>query len=87
MLENDFNAFSAYGSCSSAGFSLLVGRSLDADIDVVFAGDGVRLIVADVAVESFKFRMVVVYAPTIVAERISFFRWLAPFQDYSKRLV
>ena len=26
-LENDFNVFSAYDSCSSAGVSLLVGRS------------------------------------------------------------
>ena len=38
--ENDFNVFSAYGSRSSAGVSFLVGRSLDADVDVVFAGDG-----------------------------------------------
>ena len=39
MLENDFNVFSAYGSRSSAGVSLLVGHSLD--VDVVFASDGV----------------------------------------------
>ena len=42
------------------GVSLLVGRSLDADVDVVFAGDGARLVVADVAVKSFKFRLVAV---------------------------
>ncbi len=40
VLESDFNVFSAYGSSTSAGVSLLVGRSLDADVDVVFAGDG-----------------------------------------------
>ena len=40
VLENDFTVFSAYGSRVSAGVSLLVGRSLDADVDVVFAGDG-----------------------------------------------
>ena len=42
VLESDFNVFSAYGSHSSAGISLLVGCSLDADadVDVVFAGDG-----------------------------------------------
>ena len=40
VLESDFNVFSAYGSRTSAGVSLLVGRSLDADVDVVFAGDG-----------------------------------------------
>ena len=42
MLENDFNVFSPYGSRSSAGISLLAGRSLDGNVDVVFAGDGGR---------------------------------------------
>ena len=55
LLESDFNVFSAYGSRASAWVSLLVGRSLDADVDVVFAGDGGRLVEADVAVKSFKF--------------------------------
>ena len=71
VLESDFNVFSAYGSRASAGVSLLIGRSIDAD---VFAGDGGRLVVADVAVKSFKFRLVAVYAPNIVVERVSFFR-------------
>ena len=87
VLESNFNVFSAYGSRASAGVSLLVGRSLDADVDVVFAGDGGRLVVADVAVKSFKFRLVAVYAPNIATERISFFRRLAPFLDVTKRLV
>ena len=87
VLESDFNVFSAYGSRTSAGVSLLVGRSLDADVDVVFAGDGGRLVVADVAVKSFKFRLVAVYASNIAAERVSFFRRLAPFLDDTKRLV
>ena len=89
MLENDFNGFffSAYGSRSSAGVSLLVGRSLDADIDVVFAGDGSRLVVADVAVKNFKFRLVVVYAPNTAVERVSLFRRLGPFLGDSKRRV
>ena len=87
MLESDFNVFSAYGSCSSAGVSLLVGHSLNADVDVVFVGDGGRLVVADVAVKSFKFRLVVVYAPNITVESLSFFRRLARFLDDSKRLV
>ena len=69
------------------GVSLLVGRSLDADVDVVLVGDGGRLVVADVAVKSFKFRLVAVYATSIVAERVSFFRRLAPFLDDTKRLV
>ena len=79
--------FSAYGSRVSAGVSLLVGRSLDADVDVVFAGDGGQLVVVDVAVKSFKFRLVAVYAPNIAVERVSFFRRLAPFLDDTKRLV
>ena len=66
---------------------MLVGRSLDADVDVVFAGDGGQLVVVDVAVKSFKFRLVAVYAPNIVVERVSFFRRLAPFLDDTKRLV
>ena len=40
VLERDFIIFLAYGSWSSAGVSLLIGRSLDADVNVVFAGDG-----------------------------------------------
>ena len=87
VLESDFNVFSAYGSRTSAGVSLLVGCSLDADVDVVFAGDGGRLVVADVAVKSFKFRLVAVYASNIAAERVSFFRQLAPILDDTKRLV
>ena len=42
---------------------------------------------ADVAVESFKFRLVTVYGPNIAAKRVSFFRQLAPFLDDTKRLV
>ena len=86
VLENDFNVFSAYSSRVSVGVSLLAGRSLDADVDVVFAGDRGRLVVADVAVKSFKFRLVAVYAPNIAA-KVSFFRRLAPFLDDTKRLV
>ena len=87
VLESDFNLFSAYGSRTSAGVSLLVGRSLDADVDVVCAGDGGRLVVADVAVKSFKFRLVAVYTSNIAAEKVYFFRRLAPFLDDTKRLV
>ena len=42
-------------------------------LTVFFAGDGGRLAVADVAMKSFKFRLVAVYAPNIIAERFSFF--------------
>ena len=87
VLENDFSVFSADGSRSSAGVSLLVGCSLDADVDVVFAGDGGRLVVADVSVKSYKFQLVVVYAPNTNVERVSFFPQLAPFLDDSRRQV
>ena len=87
VLESDFNVFSAYGRRTSAGVSLLVGRSLDADVNVAFAGDRGRRVVADVAVKRFKFRLVVVYAPNFAAERVSFFRRLALFLDDSKWLV
>ena len=73
VLEGDFNVFLAYDSRARVGVFLLVGRSLDADVDVVFAGDEGRLVVANIAVKSFKFRLVAVYAPNIVAERVSFF--------------
>ena len=66
---------------------MLVGRSLDADINVVFANDEGRLVVADVPVKSFKFRVVVVYAPNTPVERVSLFRRLASFLDDSKRLL
>ena len=36
VLESDFNVFSEYGSRTSVGVYLLVGRSLDADVDIVF---------------------------------------------------
>ena len=87
VLGSDFNVFSAYGSGISAGVSLLVGRSLDADVDVVFVGNGGQLVVADVAVKSFNFRLLAVYASNITAVRVSFFRRLAPFLDDTKRLV
>ena len=85
VLKND--VFSAYGSRNSAGVSLLVGCSLDADVNVVFAGDKGQLVVADVAVKSFRYRLVVFYALNTIVERVSFFRRLAPFLDDSKRLV
>ena len=87
MLENDFVVYSAFGSHLSAEVSLLIGRSLDAIVDVVFAGDGGRLLVADVALKTFEFRITAVYAPNIAAERRPFIRRLGSFLDGSKRRV
>ena len=84
VLKVDFVVFSAFGSLCSAGISLLVWRSLNAIVNLVFAGKGGRLIVADVAVKSFDFQAVAVYAPICVSEKRSFFR---RFFDISKRFV
>ena len=51
VLEDNFVVYSAFSSRLNAGVSLLVRRSLDAIVNLVFAGDGGRLLVADVAQE------------------------------------
>ena len=86
-LEGDFVIFSAFGSRCSAEVSLLVGRSLNVNVNIVFAGDEGWLVVVDIAVKTFEFRVVAVYAPNTVGERRSFFRQLEPFLDYLKWLV
>ena len=78
---------SAYCSRSSVGVSLLIGRSLNSYVNLVLADDRGRLVVADVAIKSFVFWVTAVYAPNIAAERVSFFRWLAPFLDNPKWIV
>ena len=52
--------------------SLLIGHSLGADVSVVFVGDGDRLVVADDAVKSFKFRVATVYTPTPLVRGLLF---------------
>ena len=42
---------------------------------------------ADVAVKTFEFRIVAVYAPNATRERCSFFWRLEPFLDDSKQVV
>ena len=81
MLEDDFVVFSAFGRSISAVVSQLVGSSVDAIFNLVSAGDGGRLIVADVAVKTFEFLIAVVHAPNITAQRRSFFRRLGSFLD------
>ena len=48
---------------------------------------GGRLLVADVAVKTFKFRIAAVHVPSSTAERRSFLRRLGSFLDASKRTV
>ena len=87
VLEDDYVVLSAYGSRRSVGFSLLIGRSLNADVNLVLADDGGGLVVADVTVKIFEFLVAAVYVPNIVAKRVSFFRRLAPFLDDPKRII
>ena len=87
VLKDDFVVYSAFGSHFVAGVSLLVGRSLDAVVNVVFAGDGGRLLVADVAVKTFEFRIAAVHVPNSAAERRSFLRRLGLFLYASRRTV
>ena len=87
VLGDDFVVFPAFGSHCSAGVSLLVGRCLNAIVSLVFADDRGWLVVADVAVKSFEFRVAAVYAPNCVEDRRSFFRRLGPFLDDPKWLV
>ena len=87
VLVDDFVVYSAFGSRLSAGVSLLVGRNLDAIVNVVFAGDGGQLLVADVAAKTFEFRIAVVYATNIAAKRRLFLRRFGSFLDASKRTV
>ena len=61
--------------------------SLNAVVNFIVADDGSRLIVADVVVKSFEFRVPAAYAPNIATERVSFFRWFAPFFDDLKRII
>ena len=56
-------------------------------VNFVFAGDEGRLVVADVAVKSFKFWVVAVYASNSVGERRFFFRQLQPFLDDLKWII
>ena len=66
VLEDDFVFFSAF---SSTEVSLLIGHSLNAIVNLVFAVDRGRRVVADVAVKRFEFWVVVVYAPNCAGER------------------
>ena len=86
-LEGDFLVFSAFSSRYGAGVSLLVGRSLNANVNVVFADGEGWLVVAEFAVKTFEFRVVAVYAPSTSGERRSFYRRLEPFLDDSKRII
>ena len=66
VLEGNFVVSSAFGSRYGARVTQLVGRSLDAIINLVFADDGGRLVGADVAVKTFEFRIAAVHCPVLL---------------------
>ena len=72
-LESDYVVLSSFGNCNSAWVTMLAERSLNADVNLAFAGDGSQLVVADFAERSFSFRVVAVYAPNCAVERGFFF--------------
>ena len=47
MLKDDYVVFSAYSNRGSVRVSFLIGRSLNADVNLVLADDGGQLVVAD----------------------------------------
>ena len=76
VLEGDFVVFLAFSYCYSPGVSQLVGCNLNAIVNLVFAYDGEQL-----------FWVVVVYTPSSIGERCSFFQQLGLFLDDLKWLV
>ena len=74
-------------SAIAVALGYLIGHNLNTGVDFVFAGDGCRLVVIGVAVKSFAFRVVAVYAPNYIDERRSVFRRLELFFGDSKWIV
>ena len=87
VLMKDFLIFSAFGDAHARGVSVLVKRSLDARVNVVYAGASGRLVVVDVAVKNSEFRIVAAYAPNDIAGRRSFFRQLGSYLTDKRRRV
>ena len=71
MLDDDSDVLSAFGSRCSAEVTLLIGHSLNANVNLLFADGRGQLVVADIAVKSFDFRVMAVYAPNTISERHS----------------
>ena len=87
VLEDDYVVLPAYSNHSSVGVFQVVRCSLNTDVNLAFADEGNRLVVADVAIKSFKFGVVAIYAPNIAAEQVSFIQQLALFLNDPKWTV
>ena len=79
--------FFQHSATAVARGSLLIGRSFNAIVNLVFADDGVWLFVVGAAVKSFAFRVIPVYTPNIAGERCFLFLCLEPFLKVPKRVV
>ena len=82
-LENEFVILAAYGSYSNAGVSLLIGHSLNADVNLVLADEGAAswlwpMLPLKVSSDRSEY---------CCRERVSFYQWLPPFLDNPKQLV
>ena len=86
VFAGDFHVFSSYGTYQGRGVSLLVKRSLNAVVDVLFTDTDGRLVVADLKVDNSRFRVVSVYAPNTALERRSFFPTAGAFFGRSETL-
>ena len=81
VLEGVFDVFSAFACRSSTGVSLLVRRSLDADVNVGFAGDEDQLLEPMFLCKASSFMWLRFMRPISQWIGILFFRRLVPFLD------
>ena len=79
VLEKNYIVFSAFANYNSVEVSLLVGRSLKADVNLIFVDDEDQLVMTYVVTKSFMLQVVVVYRPNCDADKRSFFWQLRPF--------
>ena len=79
VFENDYVVYSAYTVSRGAGVSLLVKRSLNAVVNLLYTDTQGRLLVADLSVNGKKFRVATVHAPNSSVERSRFFRQIEPY--------
>ena len=87
VLARGYSVVSAYGTTHSRGVSLLVKSVLQPRLNVFHQDAAGRLIVVDVAIKSYNFRVIAIYAPNEPGKRVDFFREIEPFLNYSGRLV
>ena len=73
VLAKGYSVVSTYGTTRSRGVSLLVKSVLQPRLSVFHRDAAGRLIVVDVAIKSFNFRVIAIYAPNDQGKRVVFF--------------